>query len=309
MTAAVAEVAAAPPSHAITSAPEKVQQTVAQTPRRRLPRKLAADLVGLADVAAVVCACVLPALIYGSAGGIVSDWRLLLQSAVAAAIIVHTVLRLNGMYAPDKLNDFPVRPGLLLGVLVVTMTGLLGHGMPYALRGAHEWVWLSVGLSSGFTLLLLNRAVATPLYAHLTKKGVFDERIAVFGAGNIARRVKEHLEAVPSGVHFAGVFDDRAATDRINPEGLDVNGRLDDLVAAARNNEIDKIIIALPQSADLRIAAVVRQLEALPVTLHVVTHISSDFLDVGPAHSVSAVGTVGLLDIKKKSRSMIGSAS
>jgi FlaA1/EpsC-like NDP-sugar epimerase len=274
-----------------------------------MPRKLAADVVGLADFAAVVAACVLPAMIYGSAGGIVNDWRLLLQSAVAAAIIVHTVLRLQGMYAPEKLNDFPVRPGLLLGVLGVTMTGLLGHGMPYALRGEHEWIWLSVGLSTGFTLLLLNRAIATPLYAHLTKKGVFDERIAVFGAGNIARRVKEHLEAVPSGIHFAGVFDDRAGTDRINPEGLEVNGRLDDLIAAARSNEIDKIIIALPQSADERIASVVRQLEALPVTLHVVTHISSDFVDVGPAHFVSAVGSVGLLDVKKKSRSMTGSAS
>jgi FlaA1/EpsC-like NDP-sugar epimerase len=284
-------------------------QIVTKVPRRRVPRRLAADLVGIADVAAVLAAFLLPAVIYSKAGGIVTDWPMLVRSGLAAAIIVHMMLRLSGMYAAERLHDFPVRPGLLLATLAITMLGLLGHGMPYALRADHAWVWFSVGLSAGFTLLLFNRAIANTLFARLTQKGVFDERIAVFGAGSIARRVKEHLESVPSGIHFAGVFDDRMDTDRINSDGLNLAGRLEDLVRAARSNEIDKIIIALPPSADQRISKIARQLEALPVGLHVVTHISSDLLDDGPAHSVSAVGPVGLLDVKKKSQSMIGSAS
>lgn len=273
---------------------------VAKAPKRRMPRKLAVGLVGAADIVAVFAAVILPAVIYSQAGGIVADWRLLFQSAMAATLIVHLVLRVNGMYASDRLHDLPLRPGLLFAALALTMCGLLGHGMPAALRGNHEWVWLAVGLSSGFTLLLFNRAVANPIFAHLTRKGVFDERIAVFGAGNIARRVKEHLESVPTGIHFAGVFDDRMGTDRINSDGVDVTGKLDDLVAAARNNEIDKIIIALPQSADQRISGVVRKLESLPVSLHAVTHIASDLIESGPAHTVSAVGSVGLIDVKKK---------
>jgi FlaA1/EpsC-like NDP-sugar epimerase len=309
MTTAVAHPQARIATPARASIAAKVPGALAHTPRRRMPRKLAADLVAMADAVAVMGAFMLPAVIYGGAGGIVSDWRLLIQSGVAAAVIVFMVLRLNGMYAPEKLNDFPLRPGLLLCVLAITMIGLYGHGMPYALRDEHEWLWLGVGLSTGYTLLLMNRAIANPLFAHLTKKGVFDERIAVFGAGNIARRVRDHLEAVPSGIRFAGVFDDRQAGNRVDPQGLEVMGTLADLAVAARNNEIDKIIIALPQSADRRIATIVRKLEALPVTLHVVTHIASDYLDTGPAHSVSAVGTVGLLDVKKKSPSMTGSAS
>jgi FlaA1/EpsC-like NDP-sugar epimerase len=290
------------------AADRAVPQIVTQAPRRRVPRRLAADLVGVADIAAVLAAFMLPAVIYSKAGGIVADWPLLVQSGFAAAVIVHMMLRLSGMYAPERLHDFPVRPGLLFATLAVTMLGLLGHGMPYALRADHAWVWFSVGLSAGFTLLLFNHAIANALFARLTQNGVFDERIAVFGAGSIARRVKEHLEAVPSGIHFAGVFDDRMGTDRIDADGLVLAGRLEDLVRAARSNEIDKIIIALPPSADQRISKIARQLEALPVGLHVVTHISSDFLDDGPAHTVSAVGPVGLLDVKKKSRSMTGSA-
>ncbi|MBY0225733.1 MAG: hypothetical protein K2Q28_08000 [Hyphomicrobium sp.] len=294
---------------ALDVADSAASQVVTKAPRRRVPRRLAADLVGLADIVAVLAAFMLPAVIYSKAGGIVTDWQLLTQSGLAAAIIVHMMLRVSGMYAPDRLHDFPVRPGLLFATLTVTMLVLLGHGMPYALRADHTWVWFSVGLSAGFTLMLFNRAVANAVYARLTQKGVFDERVAVFGAGSIARRVKEHFEAVPSGIHFAGVFDDRMGTDRIDPDGLVLAGRLEDLICAARSNEIDKIIIALPPSADQRISKIARQLEALPVGLHVVTHIASDFIDNGPAHTVSAVGPVGLLDVKKKSRSMIGSAS
>jgi Undecaprenyl-phosphate glucose phosphotransferase len=280
--------------------PASDTRSVAQAPKRRMPRKLAVGLVGAADVLAVFAAVILPAVIYSQAGGIVADWRALIQSAMAATLIVHLILRINGMYSTDRLHDIPLRPGLLFATLALTMLVLLGHGMPSALRGDHEWVWFAVGLSSGFTLLLFNRAIANPLLAHLTRKGVFDERIAVFGAGNIARRVKEHLEAVPTGIHFAGVFDDRMGSDRINPDGVDVTGKLDDLVAAARNNEIDKIIIALPQSADQRIAVVARKLESLPVSLHAVTHIASDLIEAGPAHTVSSVGSVGLIDVKKK---------
>jgi putative colanic acid biosynthesis UDP-glucose lipid carrier transferase len=265
-----------------------------------MPRKLAIGLLAVADIAAVFAAFILPAIIYSQAGGIVADWRLLIQSAMAATLIVHLVLRLKGMYAPERLHDVPLRPGLLFATLALTMCCLLGHGVPVALRGDHEWVWFLVGLSSGYTLLLFNRAIANPLFAHLTRKGVFDERIAVFGAGNIARRVKEHLEAVPTGVYFAGVFDDRMGTDRINSDGVDVTGKLDALIAAARKNEIDKIVIALPQSADQRISSVARKLESLPVSLHVVTHISSDLIEEGPAHTVSSIGSVGLIDVKKK---------
>ena len=42
------------------------------------------------------------------------------------------------------------------------------------------------------------------------------------------------------------------------------------------------------------------KLEQLPVSLHAVTHIASDLIDVGPAHKGSSIGSVGLLDVKAK---------
>jgi putative colanic acid biosynthesis UDP-glucose lipid carrier transferase len=61
-----------------------------------------------------------------------------------------------------------------------------------------------------------------------------------------------------------------------------------------------KIVIALPQSADRRMSMIANQLQQLPVSIHMVTHLSSDLVEGGPAHKVSSIGGVGLLDVKDR---------
>lgn len=267
---------------------------------KRWSRQVAADMVGYADIGAVILGAMLPAFIYNQAGGIVTNWLLLTQASLTAAIVAHMVLRLNGMYATEKMHDFPYHPGRLFFAVALAMIGVMGLGLPQAIRAGHAWIWFSVALSASYTLILLNRSIAHPLLARLTAAGRFDQRIAVFGAGQIARRVHDHLSKPEVGILFAGVFDDRIGEDRLNPEGLNVAGRLEDLLKAAREDKIDQIIIALPSAADRRIADVAKKLEQLPVSVHIVTHISSDLIDEGPAHKVSSIGSVGLLDVKKK---------
>jgi putative colanic acid biosynthesis UDP-glucose lipid carrier transferase len=138
------------------------------------------------------------------------------------------------------------------------------------------------------------------LLSRFTAAGRFDTRVAVFGAGVIARRVHDYLADPKLGIGFVGVYDDRQGQDRLNPEGLDVSGRLDDLIEAGRAGRVDQIIIALPQAADRRAAEVAKKLEQLPVSLHVVTHIASDLVDRVALHRVSSLGPVGMLDVKRK---------
>jgi exopolysaccharide biosynthesis polyprenyl glycosylphosphotransferase len=47
-------------------------------------------------------------------------------------------------------------------------------------------------------------------------------------------------------------------------------------------------------------AEVAKKLEPLPVSIHVVTHMSCDLVGEHAAHAVSSLGSVGLLDVKKK---------
>ena len=266
----------------------------------RLSRQVVADLIGVADFTSVFLGGLLPALIYRNAGNIVADWALLTQASFAAAVICYLCLKNWGMYDTTRMHDFPVHPGRLLAAIVFSFIALAGVGMPHALQDGHLWIWFLVAASGAYTMTLVVRGLAHPMLQRLTASGYFDERVAVFGAGQIARRVHDHLINPESGVRFAGVYDDRAGTDRINPEGLEVDGKLDDLIETCRSESIDKIVIALPQSADNRISHVAKKLERLPVSIHIVTHMASDLVEEGPAHKVSNIGTVGMLDVKQK---------
>jgi undecaprenyl-phosphate glucose phosphotransferase len=268
--------------------------------KKRLSRRVAVDIVGFADLTAVFCGGILPGIIYRNAGNIVTDWALLTQTSLAAAIIVYLCLKNWNMYDPRRVNDFPIGPGYLLAAVTFAFIGMIGVGLPNALKDGHVWIWFSVALTGSYSALLLVRSLAHPILQRLTAAGRFDERVAVFGAGPIARRVHDHLTQEETEISFCGVFDDRAGTDRINPEGLHIDGKLNDLIAKCRQGSVDKIVIALPQSADNRIAHLAAKLEKLPVSIHVVTHLASDLIQEGPAHKVSNIGSVGMLDIKDR---------
>ncbi len=268
--------------------------------KQRWSRNVAADIVGLLDIVAVELGAILPAWIYATYGGVKVDWLLIVQSALAAAIIVNLCLRSWSMYDTAKMHDFPTNPGRLFGALSIGLIAVVGLGLPHVLKNAHLWVWYASWMSASYTLILLNRWISNLLLAKLVAKGRFDQRIAVFGAGAIARRVHDYLSNPALGIRFVGVYDDRMGQDRINPEGLTVAGKLAELQAAARNDEIDQIVIALPQGADQRIAAVTATLEQLPVSVHIVTHIASDLVERETQHRVSSIGPVGLMDVKKK---------
>ncbi len=267
--------------------------------RPRWSRKVAADLVGAAEAVAVVSGCLLPAFIYARAGEVAVNWTAILQVGLVAAIIVHLCLKSWGMYDTMSMEAFPSRPHCQIGALMIACLAILGLGLPLPARQPHVAIWYATWIMLSFTLMLLVRTLAVAAFARMTKAGLFDVRIAVFGAGAVARRARDHLMMADNGVHFVGAFDDRSAVGRLNPEGVAVAGGLDDLVALGRIEGVDRIIVALPASASDRIEHVARKLEQLPVSLHVVTHIVSDLVASAPAHKVSALGSIGLLDIKQ----------
>jgi FlaA1/EpsC-like NDP-sugar epimerase len=271
-----------------------------KAPLRRLSRKVIADTVAAGDICAVVVGGLNPALIYALIGNVSLDQVLVIQSSLIAGFITHLCLRVRGMYDTSRMDKFPQSPVELFAAVCCGLIVVLGIGLPLALHNIHLVVWYSAWVSSSFTLILLNRLVARNLIARLAKAGRFDERIAVFGAGQIARNVHDYLSVPQLGIFFTGVFDDRIGQDRINPEGLTVAGKLEDLVALCREGKVDRIVVALPQAAYTRLAGIVEKFADLPVSTHIVTHIASDLIDGSTAHKVSNLGNIGLLDVKKK---------
>lgn len=278
-------------------------QTIEISPapmKRRLSRQVSADVVAICDILAMVLGGLLPALIYAVAGKVAIDQVMVMQSVLVAGFISHLCLRFRGMYETSHMESFPLDPFELMIAVICGMVGVLGIGLPLALRNMHIAVWYTAWVSASFCLILYGRMMSRSILAKLAKQGRFDERIAVFGAGQIARRVHDYLKTPGVGIHFAGVFDDRVGQDRLNPEGLEVTGKLEDLITACREGTIDRIIVALPQAADQRVSKIIEKFADLPVSTHIVTHIASDLVDGDISHKVSNLGPVGLLDLKKK---------
>ncbi len=267
--------------------------------RQRASRRVAIDLVGVLDVVAIVVGAILPAWIYASVGGLEIETVTVIKSALVTSMLFFVCMQAWNMYDITRLNDLPVYPARLLAAILLATFGALGLGVPFTVAEIHLWVWYAAWISASFVAILSTRIVCRQLLARMTKAGAFDMRVAVFGAGEIARRVQDHLRTEAAGIRFVGVYDDRPV-DRLDATGLHIKGRLEDLMAAGRRGELDQIVIALPQAADHRMATIANQLQQLPVSIHMVTHISSDLVEGGPAHKVSAIGSVGLLDVKDK---------
>ena len=272
----------------------------ASATEKRWSRRVAADIVGMFDVLAVIAGAALPALIYSQTGGVSTQWLSIVQAALVTSIIVHVCLRNWGMYDTTKMDDFPTDPAKLLSALGAAGLAVLGIGVPFAPSDVQLYVWYGTWMSASFTTILAVRILARIVLGRLAEVGRFNTRVAVFGAGPIARRVHDYLTKNALGISFVGTYDDRLGSDRVNPDGLVITGKLPDLIEAGRNGEVDQIIIALPQSADQRMAMIAAKLEQLPVSIQMVTHIASDLVGAGPAHKVSALGTVGLLEVKDK---------
>jgi polysaccharide biosynthesis protein PslA len=276
---------------------------------RRWSRRVAVDVVCAVDGLLIVLAALIPGIIHAKVylgNGLLfikepmTPWLAIVQTGLIAAIIACGALRHWGMYDSDHVHDLPVKPERLLAALGIASVAVLGLGNPFSTAHPMLWIWSAAWVSASFTFLLANHIVARALLRRWTLAGRFETRVAVFGAGNIARRVRDHLANPALGLRFVGVYDDRADDARLNPEGLTVTGGLATLIKAARLGRVDRIVVALPQSADHRQTGVLRKLEALPVSVHMVTHIASDLVAADAAHRVSNLGPVGLLDVKDR---------
>ena len=268
--------------------------------KRLWSRRVASDLIGFAEALVVIAGGLLPTMLYAAAGAIHPAWHTVVQSALVAALIYRMSLTSAGMYEPTRTNDFANRPTHMIGSLVFAVLVAISLGAPIQLDLTNTAIWFVLWVAASYTGVILVRTVASDIMASLTAAGRFDERIAVYGAGHIARRVNDYLSNPALGLRFVGVFDSRETPNRVNPEGLNVAGGLDDLVQACQEGRIDRIIIALPQVAERRVNDIARKFDDLSVNLHIVTHLSSDYCSADRHHTVSQLGPVGLLDIKEK---------
>lgn len=268
----------------------------------RWSARIASDIVALIDVAAVLLAGCIDWQLHGLAGAAPSGGTLAtVELAFLCAAVVHFVLHELNDYDGARMAAFPAHPGQIALAVSIAFSVVISVAYSFGATESYPRSWFPAWLAIAVMLITVVRFAARRFLARYAKAGYFDTSLAVYGGGRIARKLMEHITAGGSGVRLVGVYDDRQDPSRADWQDLPYVGGLTDLIQAGRDGLIDQIVIALPQSADQRIAQIARRLEQLPVRISVCTHIASDLIDAETVrHRVSSLGPVGLLETKRK---------
>jgi Undecaprenyl-phosphate glucose phosphotransferase len=122
----------------------------------------------------------------------------------------------------------------------------------------------------GAVLILAVHAFAWSVVRRARAQGRLTSNIVIVGAGRNAERLVE--AALASGdVAILGVFDDRAARAPRAIHGVPVLGDTDALIGHKIMPFVDKVVVAVPESAEARVRQLIDRLSVLPnpITLFV----------------------------------------
>jgi Undecaprenyl-phosphate glucose phosphotransferase len=272
------------------------------TSHARWSRRVVVDIIELSDALLIISGAVLAYLVHASSPfGPAMNLVLAIEAGLILALITTGFFRHAGLYDSRRMDAFPVKPLAILGRMGLTFCLAVSLALSFHVISIEPVSWFPLWFAASYSAIVASRLGASAFLRKKARQGYFHSHVAVFGSGVIARRLRDYLLAHATGMHLVGVYDDRNERSLQPVEALEPNGTLEDLIAEGRRGTIDQIIIALPASADARIAEVARRLEQIPASMHVCTHILSDLIDRKTAsHKVSSIGPIGLIDIKRK---------
>ena len=200
---------------------------------------------------------------------------------VAAIFLVATInfmmFRFGGLY------DFAgiMRPFDMIDKMVVSfMTSfMLLLATAFSLKVSEEFsrVWL-YGFAASASIAVIGWRIGSFLaLAKLSDMGVIARRVVIVGTGEQAQRLLSRIKQNrPRFMKIAGIFDERngdraigqAGVGQAGVGGYPVLGDIEQLLGFVRHGRVNDVIIALPWSADERIAALIEKLRELPVNIY-----------------------------------------
>ena len=199
--------------------------------------------------------------------------RIVLVGAIAFAVLAETV----GSY--DVEAQFSLRKAWqrVATAWVTTTLFLLTLGFLLKTSDAVSRGWAAGWFAAGGGVLLTTRAIMTIWVRRLKRRGTFNQRVAIFGAGPQGQRLANYILTTDRlTITIAGFYDDRQ--DGRVPKcahGIPVLGNLDRLVETIRDGRIDQVIVALPWSAEMRLQEVVGRLALTPVRIRLAPDLAS----------------------------------
>ncbi|MBS0505303.1 MAG: undecaprenyl-phosphate glucose phosphotransferase [Proteobacteria bacterium] len=191
------------------------------------------------------------------------------NAALIAGLFYAALAEVTGCYDID--TRFSVRTGWARVMTAWLSTGMFLMTLGFLLKVSEDFSrgWAIAWFAAGGIALLVLRAGGTAWMRRLKQRGVFNHRVAIFGAGSQGDRLAKYILGNEKlTIDLVGFFDDRLP-ERL-PERevqLPLYGNLDDLITHIRTGAIDQVIVALPWSAEKRLQEVVAELAITPVRI------------------------------------------
>ena len=221
-----------------------------------------------------------------------------LAAHVLTGIATVLSLELFGLYSMPALSaSLANMPRLLLGWSVAFMA-LVAAVFFLKMGTEFSRVWLATWFSTGCLGLVTGRLVLSGFLRSLARQGRLYRRAAIYGAGPVTAELISQLEGDMSGdIRICGIFDDR--DDERSPSliaGYPRLGGLADLVTLGRSTRLDLVIVALPISAEDRLAIVMKDLSVLPAEIKLPARATKLRFTPGTYSHVGAVAMIDLYD-------------
>ena len=262
-----------------------------------------ARLLEFALVAAVGFAI---AVAYIDETGVAANPRYL-AALLVTGLLTTLVFELLGLYNLRTLSSFILNmPRVVLGwtsafAALVVAIFLLKMGSDISR------VWLTAWYLTGTVALLAARVCVGWTVRHWAASGRLYQRAAIYGVGPVGDDLIAQLENDPDHiVRIVGIFDDRAADRSLIAKGYPRLGGIQNLIAFSRNTRLDLVILALPLTAEDRLAGVAKALSVLPADIKLAAKSTS--LRFSP-RTYSHVGSVAMIDLYDKPMSNWGHIS
>ncbi|MFA7429326.1 MAG: undecaprenyl-phosphate glucose phosphotransferase [Rhodospirillaceae bacterium] len=209
-----------------------------------------------------------------------------------------SAFRMAGIYGFDAVMSPVKTSGTVLITLTLVYGGLLAIAFATGISEAMSRVWFFSSAVSSVGAVWAVRVAGAVTLTRWARAGRMARRIAILGAGEQGRRFLERLrESNHPWIQVVGVYDDRR--ERVGPEvaGFAVRGTVDDLLAAARRNRIDDIIVALPWSAEMRLVSMIERVKEVPVHVRLSADLIGYVIHPGVHHTF---GDLPVIDAASK---------
>jgi Undecaprenyl-phosphate glucose phosphotransferase len=220
-------------------------------------------------------------------------------AVVLAAVLALYFFTVAGLYSFSQLTNLFAQSGRLLIAWASVMLILLALGfVTKAQLIDASRLWVGLWFVYGFFALFTGRLLLKRQIQRWQAGGRLTHNLVIIGAGEHGQRLVEHLNRHgEQGERILGLFDDRR--DRVPQDvgGHPVLGTVADMLAFARRNSIDQVIVALPWDAEGRLLGLMKKLRSLPVDVRLCPDMIGFHL---PHRQVTHIAGVPMLNVFEK---------